>query len=143
MNEADIVKIEDYVGLTVPESYRQLLLDYPEPLASLRWSGIRPTSFELFNKSKKILQENKFVRSSTFNMEDDSGETHTWPNHFLVIGESGGGDYYAINLKNKKAAVYFWDHETGGGFAKHAPSLREHIRKIFDQYFELATDKLS
>ncbi|PHS04347.1 MAG: hypothetical protein COA78_16780 [Blastopirellula sp.] len=141
MNESDIDTIEKLVGLPLPEEYINLLLEYPEALSSMKCDGMCAATGELFNKANRILRENKFVRSSKFNTEDAYGDLHPWKNHFLVIGDSGGGDYYAINLKNKKVVVYFWDHGTSK-LEKHASSLEQHIKKIFDLYFELAVDGL-
>ena len=138
MKEQQINAIENYVGHKLPDEYKQLLLDYPDPLKTMKLDDMCPAKRELMSSSNAIIRENKFVRSKNFNTEDAYGETNPWKQEYLVIGESEG-DYYAINLKQTTTAVYFWDHETAK-FKKYARNLQQYVKKIFDLYCELTID---
>ena len=34
-----------------------------------------------------------------------------WPDHFVVIGDDGAGDYYFTDVQKERPAVFFADHE--------------------------------
>lgn len=87
------------LGVTLPDEYRRILLDYP---ASLR--GTTAEGYEFLRLPDYIVSENKAVRRGTvFGMK--------WPGNHLIIGSDGGGNAYTINLEELPTKVYVFDHD--------------------------------
>ena len=140
MNKKTKQQLEELTGLAIPKSYEILIDNYPTELKTLKAdAGMKPGDYDLFDNANHILKINKFVRSEDFDIFDAEGDPTTWPLRFLVIGEDGSGDYFAINLKRKKLAVFRWYHDTGG-FDNEAPTMEKYIYQIFRLYAELAID---
>ena len=140
MNKKIKQQLETLSGSPIPKEYEILVKHYPTELKSLKASaGMKPFDCELFGNANRILKVNAFVRSDGFDIFDDDGEPTTWPSRFLVIGEDGSGDYFAINLKRKKLAVFRWNHDSGQ-FENEASSMKKYIHQIFRLYAELAID---
>jgi hypothetical protein len=141
MNKAGLDSIEKYIGLPLPDDYKQVLWSYPKILVSLKSHDVSPATNQLYNKANKILQVNKHVRSEDFLMVNKNDNFERWKNHFLVIGDNVATGYFAINLKNKRTIVYIRDYSYTK-MERHAGSLKEHIRKIFDTYYDWSIDNL-
>lgn len=113
--------LEEELGIELPETYREFLASYPEPLRTTP-----AASFEVQSDPAKIVTINKLI---------DESHIDGWRDSFLAIGESGCGDYYAIDLDETDGEVYFWNHETdevdaGEGF----PSLLEFAGYFLQMY---------
>ena len=101
MTEAELVHIEAELDIELPSTYRKFIANYP---AMLLRPGTDATKFELLNSPDNIIKLNQVVRSwSSFD----------WPDEYLVIGQSGCGDYYAIDVDDEYSPVYLWNHEIG------------------------------
>lgn len=93
-----IRRIEEQLGLIVPDEYRQVLLAYPfeRDSDSYQW--------DLFGDAEAILKENQVYRDMGF-----FGQK--WPDNYLVIGGDGLGNVYYLDLSRRNSPVFFADHE--------------------------------
>jgi hypothetical protein len=135
-NEDDIRSLEQKVGYSLPDDYRQFLLQYN--------GGVpKPECFEFITSSG---EEDSLVRvfyslngndpyydllSTVFETEGDI------PESCLPIGEDPFGNLILLELSgNYRGQVYFWDHESERG-----DDLRANIFLIANSFTEF-TQKL-
>jgi len=99
MTAADIAEIEEALGFILPDSYRAVVLNYPEALAETE-----APDFGLFDTPTAVIDTNLEVRRNGY-----FGEP--WPDQYVIIGENGCGDYYVITKNATEFTVGFSDHE--------------------------------
>ena len=97
MNESEIVELERATGCPLPSSYRDLLLHYPRQLSDL--------AAELGEEEPEMLFHSK-ASLTRANVDEVEYVKSIFPPQFFIIGESGFGDYYAIDTGNSDAPVY-------------------------------------
>jgi hypothetical protein len=124
MKPEDLQRIEEVLGLRLPESYASLILNYPCPENEY----IR--EHELFSDPEKVIRANQEHRKNGWFYLD-------WPGHFFVIGDDGCGDTYFMVI-GKDESVYFADHEAGPSYETHlddcfsSGSVAEHIEEVLE-----------
>ena len=123
MTEAGVRRIEEAFGARLPSDYRRLMMEYPRELLACGASEM-----ELLNEPSRIIAENLRVRSGT-----ESFSLIDWPPRYFVIGETGSGDYYCLNMKRASSPVMLFD-QFGIQFKEHAPSLDEWLPAILAEY---------
>src|SRR5690349_11646596 len=101
MTDAELAKIESELELELPDYYREFMRNYPAPLLAIP-NG--PSLGQLSNSPDHIIELNRIVRMM---------QCFDWPEEYLAIGESGCGDYYAIDMDDEYSSVYLWNHEQG------------------------------
>lgn len=129
MDVSDLDRIEEELFIELPHAYREFMLAYPDRLRSTD-----APSFELQDDPDKLIEINKLVE--TFQLSD-------WESSWFVIGESGCGDYYVIDVADDECAVVFWDHEQGRPSPEEGfDSLPEFAGDLVDMYRDLAARKV-
>lgn len=134
ITNADISSIQTALDLELPDFYCDFVLDYPGLLLN---ACEESSPIQLSNSADRIIQLNRDVRSSQHN---------DWEHEHFVIGESGCGDYYAIDVSAVDSPVYFWNHELGEfddreesgsllEFAGHVLEVCEAIREFKNRKF--------
>ena len=129
MTEVDLALIQSELDLEVPEYYREFILNYPEALHA---PGCHAWQVELSDVANHVITLNHQVRSS---------QSIDWEDEYFVIGESGCGDYYAIDIDDVESPVYFWNHDIGDfddreelesldHFAKRMTEMYAYVRQI-------------
>ena len=98
MNDNDLGRIERELSVTLPPEYRALQLSYPNDLDS----DIR--EHEIFDDAERVIAETKLARSNDF-------MTSSWQAAYVVIGDSGCGDWYFLDTTQSPAPVRCWNHE--------------------------------
>jgi len=127
MTDADLAKIETELDIELPDYYRAFVQNYPPLLLAIP-NG--PYLCELSNSAENVIQLNRLVR--TFN-------SFEWPDEYLVIGESGCGDYYAIDIDDEDSSVYLWNHEQGDfSDDEEVDSLPEFAGQLIQSYESVA-----
>lgn len=134
MKPEDIQLIETALGLKLPDSYVEVVLNYPCPeIADVCESG-------LFSDPLWVIQVNQeHRRGGWFGMD--------WPPHFFAIGDDGCGDTYFMVI-GKDDRVYFADHECGPSFETEledcasSESVQEHVEKELDLVRELEEEEM-
>lgn len=123
MDSGEIKSIESELDIELPELYLELLLNYPTALLG---EGVHASEVELLNSPSSLIELNKFVREAN-GIDIDAS-------HFL-IGESGCGDYYFIDLDEDESSVYFWNHDICDfDEDEESGSLLEHAGKLLGIY---------
>ena len=90
-----------------------------------------PAGYMFSNSPDDIIAFNQLVRR----MHD-----FDWPEEYFVIGESGCGDYYAIDADDDHSSVYLWDHEVGDfSDEQEIPSLVEFAGRVLQINETVAT----
>ena len=124
MKDSDFLQIETELDIQLPDSYRSFLSNYPEEADEDIKSSI------LISDAKQLVTENLLHRQHGWFGFD-------WPEHYLVVGNSGCGDTYFMVL-GKDERVYFADHETGPDPMKEldecwsSESLQEHMEEALE-----------
>lgn len=95
MTDADIERIENGIGMTLPERYKTALLNHPCPTLDL-------THLELFSEADHVLDLNKRLRNEGFYGQD-------WPENAIAVGEADGCVFF-IYPTDDKCAVYYADY---------------------------------
>lgn len=132
MNESEILELEAAATCQLPAAYREFLLHYPQRLATL--------AGKLDDDEPAMLFHSK---ASLFRVNVDEAEymNSIFPLSFFVIGESGFGDYYAIDTGNAAAPVYMGGPHEGeyplddeGNALPINESIHAYVNDIISQY---------
>lgn len=96
ISQKDIADIEVEFGVSLPDGYRQFILNHSFPNSK--------TIETLFFSKEKLRATNSFVRNKL-------NIPVIWQNHWFVIGEDGSGNYFFINTSEDDSKIYELDHE--------------------------------
>ncbi|MCP4175395.1 MAG: SMI1/KNR4 family protein [Fuerstiella sp.] len=130
-------QITEMVGIVPPEEYLSLLQDYPEVLQSVNRaiddseSEGTVADVELIRNPLCILEINREARVDSV-LEPDGTEFY-WPEQLMIIGETGAGDYYCIDVDQQVTGVMQFDHHSVG-FEVIADSLNEFVEMLEDTF---------
>lgn len=115
MTDDLIRKLEALLQQPIPHHYLHAIEEYPSSLRDARRAVDDSDAegfvcqVEFLNNLKDVLFLNVEARSDS--VVDPAGFEILWPEQFLVIGESGGGDYYCIDAAEEIAGVVQFDHQ--------------------------------
>ena len=98
MTEKDLNTLESELEISLPVEYRERMLDFPIAACA----GNDDTY--LWDNAERLIAENLELRSS------GGLGGPPWPNYFLCLGRAGGGDVYAIDLRDPQSPVWWVDH---------------------------------
>ena len=129
MNNADLTRIEEVTGLSLPTAYENLLRNFPAELCALL-EFHQPEDRELFTDVDTIVHWNRVFREPTYEYENSSGEMRKLPSNHIVIGANPNGDFYHLDVAQSPSPVIFWNHEDGE-MSKCAKHLDMFVREIF------------
>ena len=113
MGESDFKAIESDLGLPLPASYRRVMERYPLD------AGNSNSAIALIPEAQAVVGINRELRQGEF--------ARDWRPGWFAIGTSPSGDMYFLDLSEKLAAVYSWDHETHD-VVEDAPDLDTFLR---------------
>lgn len=143
MSENVIQQLNQLLGQELPPEYLALLADYPASLLSARRS-IEETDaegmvcdVELPNDLDSVLFLNIECRAQS--VMDPDGLEWFWPEQFVVVGETGGGDYYCMDVDGDIEGVMQFDHQSVQ-FEVVADSLQEFVEILEDTFCSPAED---
>jgi hypothetical protein len=97
MKAEDIRRIEQELGITLPERYRARMVPYPIPAAEGN------TDLGVWDNADRLIEFNRELRRGA------PGGVMPWPPHFFAIGHAGDGCPYALDLRSGDA-VWWVDH---------------------------------
>lgn len=136
-------ELETMLPAAVPDDYLKLLSDYPPTLLNARRAiddsndeGL-VSQVELQIDLRAVLELNLEAREDS--VPDPEGIERLWPDQFLIVGETGGGDYYCIDVLNEVDGVMQYDHQAVE-FQQIADSLAEFVEILEDTFCEGAFD---
>lgn len=137
MSDNVVRQIGELLNQPVPDHYLKALAEYPE------WPGKTRRALdesaaeglvcqvEYLNDLSDVLFLNLEARSDS--VLDPAGFEILWPEQFLIIGESGGGDYYCIDAGNDVDGVMQFDHQAVQ-FEVIADSIDEYIEVLRETF---------
>ena len=116
MNTQQLERICSTFGINLPASYRDFQLQYPESFDQ----DIR--DHDIYDDPDRVIKETNFLRSSDF-------IPGGWPKNYLVIGDSGCGDWYYLDIATETGQIGCWDHEEDG-FSMQQTDINEFAEEI-------------
>ena len=111
-----LAQLETLCQVPLPSECRAIYTDYPELLrkAVRADDGSETEGFvseaELLADPAEVLKINREVREHS--ILDPEGQEFLWPVPFLVIGETGDGDYYCVDASGEHQGVLQFRHHT-------------------------------
>lgn len=130
-------RLEADLGSPVPAEYLSLLDSYPQSLKqamrAIDDSEAEGTvaNVELLADLDAVLEINREARAGS--VPEPGGLEFFWPEQFLVIGETGGGDYYCIDVDGDVHGVMQYDHQNVG-FEVVADTLEEFVEMLVETF---------
>lgn len=128
-------ELETLFQAPVPTAYRVVLTNYPEALRGAVRADDGSDSEGLVSEAElladpaEVLRINREVRLDS--ILDPEGREFRWPAPFLVIGETGDGDYYCVDTAG--------EHEGVLQFRHHAVEF-EPVADSMDEFIELLVE---
>ena len=116
MSKAAIEQLVKILGQPLPSEYLRVLADYPSVLKNVPRAIDNSDSegtiedVELIRDLNSVLEINQEARDGS--VPDPEGIEHFWPDQLLVIGETGEGDYYCLDVDEPKPCVMQFNHQS-------------------------------
>lgn len=116
MSSSAIEQLVEMLGHPLPSEYLKMLDDYPQVLVNVPRAIDNSDSegtiedVELIRNLDSVLEINKEARTGS--VPDPEGIEHFWPDQLLVIGETGEGDYYCLDVDEPKPCVMQFNHQS-------------------------------
>ncbi len=132
-------RLDTILPASVPDDYLKLLSHYPPTLLNARRAiddsndeGM-VSQVELQIDLEAVLELNLEAREDS--VPDPDGAERLWPDQFLIVGETGGGDYYCIDVLHEVPGVMQYDHQAVE-YQQVAESLAEFVEILEDTFCE-------
>lgn len=130
-------QLTSMLGRPPHAEYLELLSNYPPRLRAARRAIDDTTSegvvadVELIIAPESIVALNLEARRDC--LTDPEGVEYVWPDQLLVIGETGAGDYYCLDVDAKTTEVIQYDHQAVQ-WEVVADSLDEFVEILVDTF---------
>lgn len=137
MNAEDVAQLEAAFGCSLPAQYLEVLQNYPVALRHANRAmdnsdaeGTVP-EVDLLRDVPSVIEINLEARSHPMVAPD--GIEYAWPDQFMIIGETGSGDYYCIDLNGEVEGVMQYNHQAVE-FEVIADSMSDFIEILTEVY---------
>lgn len=106
MTESELASIESRAGVRLPQRYGDVVLNYPQPLLDMAevYPGPKGTVQRIGPENAELYAHAELLEVA--NLADVDHKLSLFPAHYFIIGDSGCGDYYAIDTHSDAAPVY-------------------------------------
>lgn len=137
MTSDALQQLEELLETSLPPEYVDRLNDYPASLLTARRaiddSDAEGTvaQVEFLDDLNSVLEINLEARCETLVQPD--GVEQVWPPQFLIVGETGSGDYYCIDAGREVEGVMQYDHQSVQ-FEVFADSIDDFIEMLEDTF---------
>lgn len=129
MTEADLVRIESSLKLSLPAEYRKFLRDHSDELRRLDEANSSPYhTVVIWTDPVVLIKENQEARRLAKYMRVGTDD-RPWPKNYLVTGTNGGGDYFFVHRDGTESGLWFWDHESQEIQCRYA-TLADYLTKL-------------
>lgn len=106
MNEQQLDQLEHDSGHKLPAVYRKVLLNYPQEL--IDFAEVYPMKNGPPDRhgpeTAELYLEESMLRDA--NVKGKEYRSEIFPSTFFIIGDSGCGDYYAIDCREDNSPVF-------------------------------------
>jgi hypothetical protein len=132
-------ELEEICGAPLPSLWLQFIAEYPAELRLARRGDDDSDEegcvgdAELLADPTDILALNREVRATP--IPDARNREFLWPARYVVIGESGDGDYYCINADDPGGGVYQFRHLTVR-FKRLTSNFSEFLEMLVEAYLD-------
>lgn len=141
MSEEEWRQLAWLCGSEIPQNYVDLIANYPVQLiGAARTSDLDSetdrrsvSDVELLSQISDVVRINQEARSVSL-LEPDGSEFF-WPEQLLIVGETGTGDYYCIDVSGDCPGVLQYRH-LPLEFEVIADSLEEFVDMVLDAFGE-------
>ncbi|MFM7055459.1 MAG: SMI1/KNR4 family protein [Planctomycetota bacterium] len=137
-------ELEEMCGAPLPWQWLQFLAVYPEELKQALRSDDGSEEegcvgdAELLADPGDVLAINQEVRATSI-LDTDNREFH-WPASYIVIGESGDGDYYCIDPQDPNCGVHQFQH-LPVQFKRLTKGFADYLEMLLEAYVEFEEDE--
>jgi hypothetical protein len=134
-----LAQLQKLCGNSLPEDFLRLMSAYPEVLKTAGRSddqsgaGGVVADVELLAAAESLLEINREVRLCS--LLDPEGQEFRWPQSYLVIGETGDGDYYCIDTAGEDPGVLQFLNQPVA-FESVTDSLEEFVEMLMIAFTE-------
>ena len=106
ISETELDSIQTRLGLVLPQRYRAVVLDYPKELLDMAdvYRGPKKTVQRVGPENSELYAYAELLEIA--NLADVEHKNSIFPHHFFVIGDTGCGDYFAIDTSSDNAPVF-------------------------------------
>lgn len=110
MTEADIIKLERELGITLPAAYKQAVSPFCIPALAGN------TTHALWDDAPRLVE---------LNLKLQAGSTYrpAWPTHLFAVGNPYGDELIAIDTRTPDGPVWWLDHgvvDSKASYQSHA-----------------------
>lgn len=143
MSKAAIEQLVEMLGQPLPSEYLRVLDNYPDVLKNVPRAIDNSDSegtiedVELIRQLDSVLGINQEARLGS--VPDPEGIEHFWPDQLLVIGETGEGDYYCLDVDEPKPCVMQFNHQSVV-FEVVAEDLQDFVEMLVEVMVEYDPD---
>lgn len=129
----ELKQLQQLCDAALPQVWLDLLADYPAELtAAIRCDSADELSgtvseVELLKSPQSLLEINLEARSGPVLTPDN--RMFDWPAALLVIGESGDGDYFCIDLRDEVPGVVQFVSQTAT-FEQLSDTIEEYVEML-------------
>lgn len=109
IDEQTVQLLQQLCGHPLPQNFLRLMAAYPQILKTAGRSDSGSGSegvvsqVELLDAADSLIEINREARLGT--LSDPKGREFCWPKPYLVIGETGDGDYYCLDTSGEQQGV--------------------------------------
>jgi len=103
VTDAELDRIEERLGIRLPDDYRALTRDRADELKGLKWR-IGGSTYGWFDELL-YLDADQVVDTNLIERQPDAGTESAfpgWSDTFFLIGDDGSGNYYALRLQGDR-----------------------------------------
>ena len=132
ITESELDSIQSRMGLVLPQRYRALVLNYPQELLDMAdvYPGPKKTIQRVGPENSELYAYAQLLEIA--NLADVDYKHSILPMHFFIIGETGCGDYFAIDTTSEDAPVWMSGPHSGeyADQSAVASSIEEYVSQI-------------
>ena len=111
MTDADIIKLERELGITLPAAYKQAVVPFCLPALAGN------TTYALWDDATRLVELN-------LKLQAGSQIRPAWPTHMFAVGNPYGDELVAIDTRTPDGPVWWLDH----GMVDSKASYQSHAR---------------
>ena len=138
MTLEDVQKIENELGIRIPQHYLEAHKLFPELIEECNADGVieeNVAAYDFIRNSEYLLHENQRIRTYKSKLWKKGDNDH-WPKNWLVIGVDPGGNFWYIDGESSSESVGFVCHDPLG-IKISSPTLIDHIRASIKVWKEI------
>ena len=124
MNEEELQRIEDAIGLALPNAFREIMTRFPQAL--IDDATLSDGEGNEFIGDMMISPNVEAILAGITHYRSEPG----WPKNYIVVGENGCGEIYSIDVSQEQCPVYVSSpHNEAGANSPHEEGYFNELSK--------------